>query len=194
MKKTFYQLGIGNIFWNTALVGFSLACLYMAARCIKVIIECITDFGFVNMLRIIGLAILLLFHIVLILMIMWTIVKSGHNRVIYHEHRFFITGELYNEEIAEQCKDEIDIRSIKNVKYLLTHRNSKKKGYSSTPLEFFEFTLSDGSRKCMLISYFSRIQRKKILTIINNEIGSEYTYKNLSKVNYLMNRKKKRSS
>lgn len=192
MKKTFYQLSIGNVFWDVVLVGFSLACLYMAAQCIKVMIECITDFDFVNMLRIIALVILFLVHIVFAFFPMLSIVKRGHNRVIYHEHRFFITGELYDEEIAEQCKDEIEIRSIKNVKYLLTHRNSKKKGYSSTPLEFFEFTLSDGSRKCMLISYFSRTQRKKILTIINNEIGSNYSYKNLSKVNYLMNRKRKK--
>lgn len=192
MKKTFYQLSIGNIFWNIVLVSFFLACLYLEALSIKVIVECFTDFDFVNMLRITMLVIIFFFSMVLLFLTMRTIVKNGHNRVIYYEHQFFITGELYDEEIAEQCKDEIEIRSIKNVNYLLTHTNSKKKGYSSMPLAFFEFTLLDGSRKRMLISYFSRIQREKILTIINNETGSDFSYKNLPRANYLMNGKRKR--
>lgn len=190
MRKTFFQLSIGNIFWNIVLVGMFAGSLYLSIALIKVFIECFSSFSINNFIWVlIGLVFFPGFAGIMPLTVR-AVINGGYNRVIYREHRFYITGELYREEFAEQCKDEIEIRSIKDVKYLLTHKNSRKKGYSATPLEFFEFTLSDGSRKCMLISYFSRIQRKKILTIINNETGSDFSYNDLPKVNYLMNRKR----
>ena len=192
MKKIFYQLSLSNILWHIAFAGLFVGSLYLVIVFIKVFIECLSSVSISNFLRIlVGFAFFPLFAGIMPLTVR-AVIKEGYNRVIYREHRFYITGELYREEIAEQCKDEIEVRSITNVKYLLTHRNSKKKGYSATPLEFFEFTLWDGSKKRMLISRFSRMQRKKILTIINNETGSDFSYKNLPKANYLMNGKRKR--
>lgn len=192
MKKTFYQLGISNIFGDIELILFSAGLLWLTRKLVLVIIECLSDLSWISLLRIIGCGLVSSFCTIGVLLSIRAIIAKAHNRVIYSEHCFYITGDLYNEEIAEQCKDEIEIREIKAVKHLITHRNSKKKGYTSTPLVFYEFTLLDGSKKRMLISYFSRIQRKKILAIINEETGSNFSYKTLPKADYSMNKKRKK--
>ena len=131
----------------------------------------------------------------------WSIYASWYNRIIFFDDKTIITGDKLDKDSKIQFRDEISYSQIKDLKFIISNRNSKKKSFpwyvrnGSAPKSYFEFEMENGKTKWVFIFYFSKKQRKEMIKIINEKTGLNLDYDVLYK-NYEHRpiRKKKKKS
>ena len=153
MKKTFFQLHVGVFFSALPLVIFWGIGLY-------VIILSFTDPEMKEFFKIFfslaGLGMMILCT--------WSFYASFYHRIIFLDDKIIVTGDKSDKDSKIQYKDEIVFSEIKDVKFIISSMNSKKKISSllnSAPKSYFEFEIENGESKWVYIFYFSKKQGKK---------------------------------
>ncbi len=109
-----------------------------------------------------------------------------------------VKGNYSRKKDYFQYPDELEYKDIKNTSILCANPNSKKErivnaGSSNlTPHHCFEFTLTNGETKRMLIDGFWTFQKKKMLEIINEKNGLNFSYKTLERKDISIYARKKK--
>lgn len=173
MKKTFFQLHIG--FFATLLI-FVTGILIGIFVIVCTIIE-----NFQPNILFIGVG------IGWIIISVIPIYRCVYNRTIFYDNKIVITGEKLPPSYRNQFQDEIIISQIKDVRIVISNKNSKKEftdlnlNSCETRRTYFEFEMENGEKKWMFIYYFSKKQRKEMLRILSEKTGKNLDYDELFK-------------
>ena len=191
MKKVFFQLGALMIFTLSLFMFCIMSGIYIFVKFLLVLIVNVEYGALIGMVM----------GIVPIYIFFPPIIYLLHNRVIMEDEKIIVTGNrTAKKEHAFQYPDEIRYDEIKDISIICANANSQKKriknaGYSSLrPYFFFEVTLKNEETKWIYIECFSRSQRKKMLNIINEKTGLNFTYRGLERKDYSIYRRKKKSN
>ena len=169
MKKTFYQNSA--VFW----FGLFLEILGICSMIGLIVFGFMWAYGEYSIISIIiGFVVLICFICLLYAYL--------YNRVIFYEDRIFITGHKDNKKARVQFEEKIMFSEIETVNRLCSNKNSKKRTRNSNttndlrPYAYFEFVLKNGKTKWLCITYFSRKQRREMISIINEKTGLNLNY------------------
>ena len=173
MKKTFYQQHIGMFVAFCVILVFVIIGMYLIVQ----------GLGDENISKDDLLEIAL--GVCVILFMIYSFVSVMFYRVECLEDRINIIGHKGPKIDRIQFDDIILYSEIIDVKFILTEKNSKKNSvytlYNSAPRLFYEFLLNNGKTKWVLITPFTKKQRKEILEIINSKTGKNFSYDTLEK-------------
>jgi hypothetical protein len=187
MKKTFFQLHIGVFFSALPLLIFGVLGLYA-------IILSFTD----PEIKELGKIFFPLAGLGIMIICAWSFYASFYHRIIFSDDKIIITGDKSTKDSKIQYKDEIVFSEIKDVKFIISSMNSKKKISSllnSAPKSYFEFEMENGKSKWVYIFYFSKKQREEMIRIINEKAGLNLDYNVLYKnYEHRPERKKKKKA
>ena len=166
MKKTFYQRSVGYISAVVIQVLFVILTIYVTVVCFL---------GYADIHYIIVMAIGLAIMI-------YSFVGMAHNKVVFYEEKIFVAGHKTNVSNRIQFQEEIRFYDIENVNRVFANRNSRRgsmKGpgmIAIRPLPYFEFVLKNGRKKWLCITFFSRKQRREMISIISEKTGLNLNY------------------
>ena len=110
-----------------------------------------------------------------------------YNHVIFYDNKIIITGEKTPTNSRTQFQDEIIISQIKDVRIIISNKNSKKEHINLSSekneprIPYFEFEMENGEKKWMLICFFSKKQLKEMLHILSEKTGKNFDYDELIK-------------
>lgn len=186
MKKTFYQLHIGIFVGFCVILVFVMISMYLIVEGISGGITSQDDVTYI------------VSGICVILLMTYSFIKAFWYRIVCLDDRIKIIGHKGSKVDKIQFDDIILYSEIIDVKIILTEKNSKKNSiytlYNPTPRLFYEFLLNNGKTKWVLITPFSKKQRKEMLEIINSKTGKSFSYDTIEKLDksiYGMLKKKK---
>ena len=181
MKKTFFQLHPGFIFVLSLFFALFLLGAFAFVVVGTLLWEIITIEGFI-ITQLLIVSVLMAVNLFFIVLTVWQICAMVYYRIIFLDDKIIITGDKLDKDSKIQFKDEFVISEIKNVKFIISNRNSKRKTYhwyvrsGYATKSYFEFEMENGDKKWVFIFYFSKKQRKNMINIINEKTGLNIDY------------------
>ena len=126
--------------------------------------------------------------IVVIAIMLFQIVRICFHRVMFSETEIRVPNDKLEKAARIQYETVIPYAEIVDIRLIASSNDSRNKPITArtpnslSPKTYFEFLMSSGEKKRVFILYFSKKQREKMLSIINEKTGSCYQYDQLLRV------------
>ncbi|MBE7061920.1 MAG: hypothetical protein E7382_05230 [Clostridiales bacterium] len=169
MKKTFYQNSAN--FW----FGLFVYAMFGLTMIVAGVVGFYGFYGDLSVFLVLGSFALAIYDIYYL----WAYL---YNKVLIYEDRIFITGHKGNKRYRIQFAEEIYFSEIEKINRIFSNKNSRKETrhtFTTNDIRaysYFEFVLKNGRKKWLCITFFSRKQRREMISIISEKTGLNLNY------------------